>query len=131
MLSFDLTITEGIFDHYTHEQFVAWRIASEAEDRIAKEVNEDKNHPSYIEAQKVSDQALIRLLTSPTKLLHGTLLKLKTAAIIDGSTYDALDGENRLVAPRAIVAAIHDIEHILYYEVGRSKLASTLTISDQ
>ncbi len=125
MMSFDITNAKGIFDPYTHERFVEWREASEEEDRIEIAVRGNANNVLYIEAQKRTHDALISFLATPASVLHGVLLKLKAAAIIEDSISDAINSNNRLVAPRAIAAAINDIENMLFFEIGRIKSEKT------
>src|SRR5690348_15698286 len=93
--------------------YAVWQEAEANMHKILAEVKDDELHPDFIEAALQSDEALHAFLRYPTPSIKGVLLKLKLAANYDDYMESTLDEECKLVAPRAIVAAIRDLESLL------------------
>jgi len=93
--------------------YAAWQEAEANMHKVLAEVNDDELHPYFIEAALQSDEALHAFLRYPTPTIKGILLKLKVAAHYDDYMEAMMDAECKLVAPRAIVAAIRDLEALL------------------
>jgi hypothetical protein len=74
--------------------------------------------PRYAEATEHSTRALMDFLCKPTSSLYGILLKLKVACHYDDYVAEALDPACNLIAPRAIVAAMHDMENLIIVRMG-------------
>ena len=107
-------------DIVIHRLFTAWREAEQVARTILAEVEDDMAHPRYAIAEARSTKALQDFLHRPTSSLYGILLKLKTACQYDDYVAEALDPACQLVAPRAIVAAMHDLENLLIVQVGNA-----------
>ena len=93
--------------------YAAWQEAEANMHKVFAEVNDDELHPDFIEAALQSDEALHAFLRYPPPTIKGVLLKLRIAAQYDDYMEAMLDEECKLVAPRAIVAAIRDLEKLL------------------
>lgn len=93
--------------------FTAWCKAEFQANFVLNQVQEDMLDPRYLDAEKQAQKALWDFLCKPTSSLYGILLKLKVACHFDDYVMEALDPASRLVSPRAIVAAKHDLENIV------------------
>ena len=103
----------GCSDHALQELYTTWRTAESKAHRIFDQTNDDYSDLLYIEAEKQSAAALTELLRKPTSSLHGIMLKLRIACQYEDFMAEALDPACGLVAPRAIVAAMHDLENLI------------------
>jgi hypothetical protein len=93
--------------------FDEWCKAEINSHAVLNQVADDMQHPCYIEAVKQSDKALWNFICNPTSSLQAILLKLKIACHFDDFSKEALDPANTMVAPRAIISALHDLENIV------------------
>lgn len=98
---------KGIQDLYT-----AWHEAELHALHVFDEVNEDYGHPRYVVAYKQSHTILLELL-KPSSSLQGALIKLKIASYFEGYTKDVEDPKCTVIAPRAVLSAIQDLESLL------------------
>jgi len=98
--------------------FDEWCKAESNSHFVLNQVADDMLHPSYIEAAKQSEQALWNFICNPTSSLQAILLKLKIACHFDDFSKEALDPANTMVAPRAIISALHDLENIVIANFG-------------
>ncbi len=96
-----------------HNLFIIWCRAEFYSNLVLNQVEDDMGDPLYVEAVGKSKRALWDFLCTPTSSLYGILLKLKVACHFDDYTKDALDPQNDLVGPRAIVSALHDLENVV------------------
>jgi hypothetical protein len=103
----------GCSDHALQELYTTWRTAESKAHRIFEEINDNESDPRYIEAEKESNIALHEFLRKPTSSLQGVLLKLRIACHFEDYMADALDPTCTLIGPRAIVAAMHDLENVI------------------
>lgn len=105
-------------DKIAEKLYSAWRTAEHLAHDILMEVDDDMQHPRYLSATCDSHEKLQKFLSYPESNLTGVLLKLKTACYFEDYATDILDPSNLTVAPRAIIAAVQDLESIL---VGNDK----------
>lgn len=92
--------------------YESWRKAEAHACEICDAVKEDYSHPRFIEASKKSHIMLLKLLKlSPS--LHGALVKLKVACYYEDYLKDIADPECTVIAPRAVVSAIQDLESLI------------------
>ena len=96
-------------DHAIHELYVAWREAEARAHRVFDEVYDDDSHPRYVEAHTDAHAMLLKLLT-PSSSLHGALIKLKIACQYEDFIKESQDLACTYIVPKAIVAALHDLE---------------------
>jgi len=92
--------------------YAAWHEAELHALRVFDEVKEDYGHPRYVEAHGQAHAMLLALL-EPTSSLHGALIKLKIASYFEGYLKDVEDPECTVIAPRAVIAAIQDLESLV------------------
>lgn len=89
-----------------------WRKAEARACRIYDESNDDCNHPRFIKASQKADELLCELLKlNPS--LHAVLGKLQVACYFEDYRTDAANPHCKDIAPRAVVAAIHDLETLI------------------
>jgi hypothetical protein len=100
-------------DNHVEKLFAEWREAETKMHKTLADVNDNEMHPDFIEAALQSDETLYAFLRHPAATIHAVLLKLKIAAHYDDYLDYTMDEECKLVAPRAIVAAIRDLEALL------------------
>lgn len=98
---------KGIQDLYT-----AWHEAELHALRVFDEIKEDYGHPRYVEAHDQAHAILLELL-KPSSSLHGALIKLKIASYFEGYLKDIEDPECTVIAPRAVMSAIQDLESLI------------------
>ncbi|MDE3038335.1 MAG: hypothetical protein KGJ21_07810 [Pseudomonadota bacterium] len=102
----------GCADEVLQQLYQTWRIAESKAHQIFEEVNDNENDPYYIEVEKESHTALHAFLRHPTTCPHCIRLKLAVACQFEDFVSEALDPDNRLVAGRAIVAVMYDLENL-------------------
>lgn len=102
----------------SHHLFITWCRAEFSANLVLNEVEEDMLDPRYVEAEQQSQKALWDFICNPTSSLYGILLKLKVACHYDDYVKEALDPASRLVSPRAIVSALHDLENVVISAFG-------------
>jgi hypothetical protein len=107
-------------DNISHRLFTAWCEAEQAAHIILAEVEDDMSHPRYIAAEACSTKALQHFLQRPASSLYGILLKLKIACQFEDFVAEAIDPAGQLVTPRAVVAAMYDLENLLIVQVGNT-----------
>lgn len=90
----------------------AWREAEARACSIYDKLNDDCNHPRFIEASQKADE-LLRELLKPNPSLHAVLGKLQVACYYEDYRTDAANPECADVAPHAVVSAIHDLETLI------------------
>lgn len=92
--------------------YTAWREAEAHACEICDAVDDDYSHPRFVEASKKSHALLLELLKlSPS--LPGALAKLKAACYFEDYLKDAQNPECTIIAPRAVVSAIEDLESLI------------------
>lgn len=101
-------------DHPMLQHYREWQTASREANKVLQSVKDDVEHPAYQKAQQEENETLYTFLTVETESLHGVLLKLKLACHYEGCVAEAIDPRNHYVASRALVAAIADLEGILF-----------------
>ncbi len=99
-------------DDVLQELYRTWRRAESKAHDIYEEMNDDYNDPRCIEAERESRIKLHEFLRKPTCSLQGILLKLRVACQFEDYMADALDPTCTLIGPRAIIAAIYDLENL-------------------
>jgi len=99
-------------DREIQKLYSAWHESELNALRIFDEVNEDYTHPRYVEAHNQSHALLLELLR-PSSSIYGALAKLRVASYCEGYLKDAQDPACTIIASRAIVSAIQDLEIIL------------------
>ena len=92
--------------------YAAWHEAELHALRVFDEVKEDYGHPHYVEAHGQAHAMLLALL-EPTSSLHGALIKLKIASYFEDYSKDVEDPECTVIAPRAVLSAIQDLESLI------------------
>ncbi len=103
----------GCADKVLLDLFNTWQAAESKAHHIFDETNDNYDDPRYIEAEKQSSIALHEFLRKPTSSLHGVLLKLRVACRFEDYMAEALDPTCTLIGPRAIIAAMHDLENLV------------------
>jgi len=98
--------------------FSAWCEKECRSHYILDDVHDNMADPRYAEAAENSTKALLDFLCKPTSSLYGILLKLKVACHYDDYVAEALDPACNLIAPRAIIAAMHDMENLIIVRMG-------------
>jgi hypothetical protein len=104
---------QAFSDTPVHHLFIKWCRAEYNANLVLHEVSEDMLDQRYIEAEQQAHKALFDFICNPTRSLFGILLKLKVACQFDDYVSEALDPSSKLVSPRAIVAAKHDLESVV------------------
>jgi hypothetical protein len=99
-------------DKRIRDLYNAWHEAELRALHVFDEVNEDYEHPRYIEANSQAHAILMELL-KPSSSLYGALAKLKIASHCEGYLKDVEDPECTVIAPRAVISAIQDLENII------------------
>jgi len=102
----------GCADEVLQELYQTWRTAESKAHQIFEEIHDNESDPRYIEAEKDANIALHEFLRKPTSSLRGILLKLRVACQFEDYMADALDPTCTLIGPRAIIAAMHDLENL-------------------
>ena len=102
----------------SHHLFIQWCRAEFKANLILHQAEDDAADPQYMEATKLAQRALWDFVCTPTGSLYAILLKLKLACHFDDYTKEAIDPTCTLVSPRAIVAALHDLENVVITTFG-------------
>ncbi len=102
----------GCADEVLQQLYQTWRTAESKAPQIFEEIHDNESDPRYIEAGKESNIALHAFLRKPLSSLQGILLKLRVACKFEDYMADALDPTCTLIRPRAIIAAMHDLENL-------------------
>ena len=92
--------------------YVDWQEAELHALRVFDDVKEDYGHPRYVEAYGRAHAMLLALL-EPSSSLRAALIKLKIASYFEGYQKDVEDPECRVIAPRAVMSAIQDLESLV------------------
>ena len=100
-------------DEVLQALYHTWRTAESKAHRLFDESNDNYDDPRYIEAEKESHTAVHNFLRQPTSSVDGILLKLRVACQFEDYMADALDPTCTLIGPRAIIAAMHDLENLV------------------
>lgn len=90
----------------------AWRKAEAHACEIGDVVRDDYSKPRFVEATKKSHDLLHELL-KPSSSLYGALIKLKIASYYEDYLSDVRDPECTIIAPRAVMSAIEDLESLI------------------
>jgi hypothetical protein len=90
----------------------AWRKAEARACGMGDIVKDDYSQPRFADAVKKSHDLLHELL-KPSSSLYGALIKLKIASYYEDYLRDAEDPECTVIAPRAVVSAIQDLESLI------------------
>ncbi len=90
----------------------AWWESEISACNICDAVKDDYDHPRFMEATKQSHALLLKLLKLAPSL-HGALVKLKIACYYEDYLKDAADPNCTVIAPRAVVSAMQDLESLI------------------
>lgn len=93
--------------------YTAWCIEEFNANCVYDEVDEDFTHPRFLRAERKSRKALHAFLHRPTASLRCILLKLQIACDCEDYPGDILDPACMAVAPRAVMAAVSDLEMLI------------------
>lgn len=96
-----------------HQLFVKWCRAEFQANLILNQADDETTNPRYQEAAEQAQRALWDFVCTPTSSLYGILLKFKVACQFDDYTKEALHPESRLISPKAIISALHDLENVV------------------
>lgn len=96
-----------------HTLYAEWRKAAHRSGLVLNQVKEDMTDVAYVEAEKQSRDALWKFLCKPTSSLCIISLKLQVACHFGDYFEDALNPANNIVAPRAIVSALNDLQSLI------------------
>ncbi|MDX2073801.1 MAG: hypothetical protein SFX19_05480 [Alphaproteobacteria bacterium] len=96
-----------------HHLFIKWCRAEYHANFILNQTEDEATDPRYLEATNLAQRALWDFVCTPTSSLYGILLKLKVACQFDDYTKEAIHPDSRLISPKAIISALHDLENVV------------------
>src|SRR5262249_16370632 len=99
--------------------FSKWEDAEAYACSICDRVKDDYSQPKFAEADAKTRKLLQQILQLQPSL-PGILAKLKVASYCEDYPRDANDPKSTIVAPRAVMAAIHDLESLIGEKAKRS-----------
>lgn len=102
-------------DAYLLDLLAAWERADAEDARLAAQ-DLPCHDPSRRAAAEAADAALAALLRADAQTHRGLLLKLMVALRLGDFVDQAIDGTNRLVAPRALVSLWRDLDRLAWRE---------------